>query len=157
MKKRNNKIGKKTQTNSQLTDSPTWVASGETLFLMCGIIGTCDVNAWLKFSESYTLIRPKVHLAVFKTGLMYNKWGNVDEKIIRYDKHISEYNHLQQIYNTWKKKKKPLIWPIVHVDVLWEKKVKWLIYSLDNSKCKWLSEIRSILTINVNHPTSPVT
>lgn len=34
---------------------------------------------------------------------MYNKWGNVDEKIIRYHKNISEYNHLQQIYNTWKK------------------------------------------------------
>lgn len=71
MKKRNKKIGKKTQTNSQLTDSPTWVASGETLFLMCGIIGTCDVNAWLKFSESYTLIRPKEHLAVFKKDFMY--------------------------------------------------------------------------------------
>lgn len=80
MKKRNKKIGKKTQTNSQLTDSPTWVASGETLFLMCGIIGTCDVNAWLKFSESYTLIRPKVHLAVFKKDFMYYNWGNVDGK-----------------------------------------------------------------------------
>lgn len=61
---------------------------------MCGIIGICDVNVWLKFLELYIFIRFKVYLVVFKIGLMYNKWGNVDEKIIRYDKYISEYNYL---------------------------------------------------------------
>lgn len=35
-------------------------------------------------------------------------------------------------------KKKLFIWLIVYVDVLREKKVKWLIYLLDNLECKWL-------------------
>lgn len=48
-------------------------------------------------------------------------------------------------------KKKLFIWLIVYVDVLREKKVKWLIYLLDNLECKWFLEFYFIFIINVNY------